>query len=277
MTPVLVFATISVVNNETPGASTFRTTSAAYHAFMGRYSEPLAVRFADWIGITAGQSAVDVGCGPGAMTAVLCDRLGEAGVSACDPSPPFVEECSAAFPGADVRPGRAEAIPFDDISFDVAVSQLVLHFVSDPDAAAREMRRVVKPGGTVAACIWTSPYGMAMFSGFWHAVASAGLEAPPDADVVRMGGSGEIVELFTGAGLVDAVETVIEVTSPYSGFDELWSGLAAGIGPAGAFCKGLDDDDRAAVRRAMFDILGAPEGGFELAGTARCARGRVPG
>lgn len=243
---------------------------------MGRYSEVLAVRFADWIGVAAGQSAVDVGCGPGSMTAVLRERLGATAVSACDPSPPFIEACSTAFPDVDVRPGRAEAIPFDDASFDVAVAQLVLHFVSDPDAAAGEMRRVVKPGGTVAACIWTSPYGMTMFRGFWDAVASVGLDAPPDADVVRMGGPAEIVELFTGAGLVDAVETVIEVTSPYAGFDELWSGFVAGIGPAGSFCAALEDEQRAAVRTALFDVLDKPAGRFELAGTARCARGLVP-
>lgn len=263
--------------DEVPGTSTFRTTGAAYHAFMGRYSERLAVRFADWIGVAAGVTALDVGCGPGAMTTVLRERLGSHAVSACDPSAPFVEVCAADHPDVDVRLGRAESIPFGDAAFDVAVAQLVLHFVSDAAAAAHELRRVVKPGGTVAACMWSSPNGMAMLGAFWDAVASAGLTAPPEAAAVQWGATGEIVSLLESAGLVGPVETVIEVTSEYAGFDELWSGFAAGIGPAGAFCRALDATRRSAVRAAMFELLGAPSAGFELAGTARCARGRVPG
>ena len=97
----------------------------------------------------AGQCALDVGCGPGALTGVLVDRLGATAVLACDPSEPFAAECAARHPGVDVRIGRAEAIPIDDGCVDAALAQLVLHFVSDAPAAAAEMRRVVRPGGTV--------------------------------------------------------------------------------------------------------------------------------
>src|SRR4051812_6123897 len=117
------------------GASTFRAPGAAYDSFMGRYSAPLAVAFVDAVGVKTGQRALDGGCGPGALTGVLVDRLGAGAVSEFAPSQPFVADCRARYPDVDVRQGRAEAIPFDDASFECAWAQLVLHFVSHPSLA----------------------------------------------------------------------------------------------------------------------------------------------
>ena len=69
----------------------FNVAAEAYDQFMGRYSGRLAPLFADFAGIEPGQRALDVGCGPGALTGELVRRLGPAEVTACDPSPPFVE------------------------------------------------------------------------------------------------------------------------------------------------------------------------------------------
>ena len=160
------------------GARTFQTSGSAYDRFMGRYSVPLAPRFADAAGVAAGQRVLDVGCGPGALTTVLAERVGVAAVSACDPSPPFLDECRNRVPGVDARPGRAEQLPFGDDEFDAALAQLVLHFVSDPPAAAAEMRRVVRPGGAVATCVWDFAGEMEMLRTFWDAAQAL----DPDAD-----------------------------------------------------------------------------------------------
>ena len=155
---------------ETPeGARSFLTSGNAYDAYMGRYSRLLADVFADAVGVGRGHRALDVGCGPGALTGVLVERLGVEAVFACDPSPPFVAECAVRHPGVDVRLGQAEALPFDDGRFDVALAQLVLHFVSDPEQAGGEMRRVVRPGGIVAACVWDFAERMEMLRLFWDA------------------------------------------------------------------------------------------------------------
>jgi SAM-dependent methyltransferase len=244
---------------------------------MGRYSRPLSVLFADSVGIVAGQSALDVGCGPGALTGVLVDRLGVDAVSAFDPSPPFVAECTTAYPGVDVRSGRAEAIPFDDDQFDVALAQLVLHFVSDPAAAGLELRRVVRPGGVNGACVWDFDAGMEMLRLFWDAALDADQGAPDEARTMRFGRQGEIADWLRGAGLEDVAETTLAVTATYTDFDELWSGFLAGIGPAGSYCVSLSADQQALVRRGMFERLGAPDGPVTLAATARSAHGRVPG
>lgn len=258
------------------GARTFQTSGDAYDGFMGRYSRLLASRFADAAGVSAGQRAIDVGCGPGALTTVLVERLGADAVVACDPSGPFVEACRARNPGVDVQPGRAETIPFDDASADVALAQLVLHFVSDPTAAAREMRRVTRPGGTVGACVWDFAEGMQMLRLFWDSALALDPDAPDEARTLRFGGEGEIAELFTAAGLVDVQESTLEVRSSYNDVDELWRGFLAGIGPAGAYLVAQPADRQAALRRELLGRLGSPTAEFALAATARCAVAHVP-
>jgi SAM-dependent methyltransferase len=262
--------------DEVEGARTFGVAGATYDAFMGRYSRQLAHRFADAAGIERGETALDVGCGPGALTAVLVDRLGADAVAACDPSPGFVTECAARHPGVRVEIGRAEAIPYDADRFDHAMAQLVLHFVSEPALAAAEMMRVVRPGGSIAACVWEFEDGMEMLRCFWDAALDIDDAAPDEARTLRFGRPGEIAELFVAAGMVDVTESTLSVSSTYSSFDELWNGFLAGVGPAGAYCTSLDDDDRERLRSALFVRLGEPAAAFTLGAVARRAVGRNP-
>jgi len=262
---------------EVEGARTFDVAGATYDSFMGRYSLPLAEQFADAAGVAAGHTAIDVGCGPGALTGVLVARLGADSVSACDPSPPFCDECAVRYPGVVVKPGRAEAIPFETETADHALAQLVVHFVSEPEAAAREMARVVRPGGSVAACVWDFDDGMEMLRAFWDAASSIDPEAPDEARVLRFGRPGEIAELFASAQLEHIEESTLSVVSTYSSFDELWNGFLAGVGPAGSYCVSLRDAERDRLRKALFTRLGSPPGLFTLGAVARSAVGWVPG
>src|SRR5579859_4600193 len=120
----------------------FDVSADAYLRFMGRYSEPLAPQFADLAGFGRGQRALDVGCGPGALTAVLVSRAGAEAVSAVEPSASFVAAARERLPGADVRQAAAERLPFPDGVFDVVLAQLVVHFMTDPVTGLREMARV---------------------------------------------------------------------------------------------------------------------------------------
>src|SRR3954447_4708040 len=138
---------------------------------MGRYTRTLAPRLADAAGVSGGMRVLDVGCGPGGLTDVLAARVGEQSVAAIDPAPQFVEACGARHPGADVRVGVAEELPWDDGAFDAALSCLVIAFMRDPDRGVAEMARVTRPGGTVAACMWDiATGGMTMLATFWAAV-----------------------------------------------------------------------------------------------------------
>lgn len=247
-----------------------------YDSFMGRYSRPLATRFADAADVRAGVTVLDVGCGPGALTGELVTRLGIRSVMACDPSAPFVQECSARHPGVDVRRGAAEEIPFDDGSFDVVLAQLVLHFVGDPERALAQFRRVLAPGGRAAVCVWDSAGGMQMLRSFWTAALSVDPAAPDESRHLRFGTAGEVSDLFGAAGWRVQPESTLAVSAEYAHFDDLWSGFLAGVGPAGAYCLSLTEGDRAAVRAQLYRELGSPTGGFSLDAVARCAVAVVP-
>jgi ubiquinone/menaquinone biosynthesis C-methylase UbiE len=132
----------------------FFTNAAAYQEFMGRYSDRLASQFAETAGVSPGQSVVEVGCGPGALTTVLAEIVGTENVAGVDPSEPFVAGARARVPGADLRVASAEELPFEDGTFDAALSQLVFPFLDDPARAVAEMRRVTRATGRVAACVW---------------------------------------------------------------------------------------------------------------------------
>src|ERR687883_330625 len=136
---------------------------------MGRYSSELAPKLADLAGLEPGQRALDVGCGPGALTTELVRRLGADAVAAVDPSPSFVSAARERFPGVDVRHASAEALPFPDDGFDASLAQLVVHFMADPVAGIREMKRVTRPGGVIAACVWDMAGDRNPPAPFWQA------------------------------------------------------------------------------------------------------------
>lgn len=258
------------------GAKTFDVDGEVYDSFMGRYSFPLADCFADAAGIERGQTAVDVGCGTGALTRVLHERLGSRAVAACDPSPAFVRACAARHPGVCVKPGRAESIPFESDRFDHGMAQLVLHFVTEPEQAVGEIARVVRPGGAVSACVWDFDGGMEMLRAFWDAALTVDPDAPDEAQAMRFGRAGEIAQLLVAAGLHDVEESLLSVSCAYSSFEELWDGFLGGVGPAGAYCVALAEDDRRRLRDALYRRIGSPPGEFVLGAEARCSVGRVP-
>ena len=115
---------------------------------------PLALQFADFAAVEARQRVLDVGCGPGALTTELVRRLGPGNVSAVDPSEPFVAAAQERHPGVSVQRAVAEELPFEDRAFDAAVAQLVVHFMAHPVTGLREMARVTREDGVVAACVW---------------------------------------------------------------------------------------------------------------------------
>src|SRR6478752_4334422 len=116
----------------------------AYARFMGRYAEPLAGVFAAFAGVGVGDKVLDVGCGPGALTAHLLSVGAE--MAAIDPSPPFIDAMRARFPDVDVRRGTAEELPYDTAAFDAALAQLVVHFMTEPVAGITQMARVTRRG-----------------------------------------------------------------------------------------------------------------------------------
>lgn len=99
------------------------------------------------------QSLLDIGCGPGTITVEFADRLAPGRVVGLDASAEVIARASAEFarPNLEFVVGDAYALPFEDATFDIVHAHQTLQHVADPVAVLREMRRVAKPGGLVAA------------------------------------------------------------------------------------------------------------------------------
>jgi len=248
---------------------TFNVAADAYDNFMGRYSVQLSAELADLAGIKAGQRVIDVGSGPGALTAELVRRLGTDAVAAADPSEPFVDAARERFPGVDVRLAPAEELPFPDDSFDAALAQLVVHFMADPMAGLAEMARVTHPGGVVAACVWDLAGGRAPISPFWQAAREL---APDTKDESNLAGARDshLAELFREAGLRDVEQSELSATVEYETFDEWWQPYTLGVGPAGAHVQSLGAAELAELRDRCRELLPEPPFAFTAYAWAVC-------
>jgi SAM-dependent methyltransferase len=252
---------------------TFAVSGDTYDRFMGRYSVRLAPLLLDFAGVSSPARALDVGCGPGPLAAALADRLGAENVGGADPSESFVAACAARVPGADVRQAPAEALPWDDARFDVALSQLVVNFLRDADAGVREMARVVRPGGVVASCTWEYREGMRMLRTFWDAALALDPSAPDEARVMRFQDGEELARLWSDAGLGEVETAPLDVSVEYADFDDYWLPFESGTGPAGAYAVSLPPHARAALRAECSRRLGEPTAAFALTARAWAVRG----
>jgi SAM-dependent methyltransferase len=237
---------------------------------MGRYSSLLSPQLADYAGVRSGQRAIDVGCGPGALTKELVDRVGPTNVFAVDPSEPFVAAVRERFPRVDVRLAAAEQLPFADNAFDAALAQLVVHFMSDPVAGLREMARVVRDGGVIAACVWDHAGERGPLSIFWQAARELDRNVT---DESRRAGAraGHLAELFVKAGLRNVESTALVATVAHATFEDWWGPFTLGVGPAGAYTASLDADRRTRLKERCRELL--PPAPFEVAARAWTARG----
>ena len=239
----------------------FRVGGDAYDDFMGRYSTRLAPLFADFAGVRSGMRVLDVGAGTGALTAELLAR--GASVAAADPSPEFVAVLRERFPDVEVDEAPAEQLPFEAGTFDVALAQLVVAFMSDAPAAVGEMARVAR---RVAVCMW----GVAevdMFAAIDKAAEAIGASRATEPRRYRT--SQEIHHLLSPHGEVESAE--LDVTAGYRDFDEFWQAMDRGVGPAGHWVASLDAEARERAHEALFRLLGSPAGGFELKARAFAA------
>jgi SAM-dependent methyltransferase len=264
---------------EVSGAATFRTPAEAYDRHIGRYCAALARALIAAAGVRPGARALDVGCGPGALTTELLAVLDGAGGAAGDPSEPFAQACRARHPGVDVRVAPGEALPFADDAFDHALAQLVVNFMTDPPAGVREMARVTRSGGTVAAAVWDYAGEMTLLRRFWDAA----IALDPAAAAVDEGRTmpyctpEELGELWSsGAGLGEVEVGAVVVSAGYEDFEDLWRPLERGVAPSGAYAASLAPADRAALKDELRRRLDVGDGPFELDARAWVVTGRVP-
>ena len=264
--------------------SSFNVRSAAgYERLMGRWSRLLAEPFIRFAGVADGERILDVGCGTGSLTFALPKAAAIGEIAAFDFSPVFVEEAQHrnTDPRITIRQGDATAIPFEDGLFDRALSLLVLHFVPEADKAVAEMRRVVRPGGVVAAAVWDHLGGMSGMRMLWDTAAAIdeGAQAPRSRYCFQpMTGPGEMRRSFGAQGLRDVTESSLTIRMDYENFADYWEPISAGEGPIGQYVAGLDPPRQSRLREALRTAYeaGRPDGPRSFAATAWACRGIAP-
>lgn len=253
----------------------FEVAAESYDRFMGRYSRGLSAQLADLAHVTVRMRVLDVGCGTGALVAELVDRVGPGLVAAVDPSAPFVAAIGQRYPGVQVRRASAEGLPFDDGSFDATLAQLVVHFMADPVAGLREMARVTRPHGWVAACVWDFQTGHGPLDVFWSSVRTLDPGAHDESGLAGVRDR-HLAELLRATGLLEDVEqSVLGVSVEHPTFDSWWEPFTQGVGPAGAYVQRLDPTQCARLRDRCHAAL--PDEPFTIDARAWAARGRVAG
>ncbi len=250
----------------------FAVAADAYDRFMGRYSVLLAPQLADLAGVGSRQRVLDVGCGPGALTSELVERVGASQVSAVDPSEQFVAAARERHPGVDVRRAGAEELPFADGEFDAALAQLVVHFMADPVRGLAEMARVTRAGGVVSACVWDHAGEQTPLAPFWQAVHEVDPDAEDESGLAG-GREGHLAELFVEARLREVEETALPVRVGHATFEEWWEPFTLGVGPAGSYLTKLDSAQQVELREHCRQRL--PDAPFTLSARAWAARGLV--
>ena len=257
--------------------------AAGYDQLMGRWSQRLAPLFIDFAGVADGERILDVGCGTGSLTFALARAANLGEIAAIDYSPVFVEEAIRRSTDPRIRIQRADAcaLPFEGNTFDRAFALLVLHFVPEAGKAVSEMRRVVRPGGVVAATVWDhlgGMPGMRMMIDTVAALSEGGRQLRGRYCFQPMMQPGEMKRTFVDQGLVDITETQLMIRMDYESFEDYWAPIAAGEGPLGKYVATLDAAERARTDAAVRNAYeaGRPDGARSFANVAWACRGIVP-
>ena len=255
--------------------------SDAYEQFMGRWSRRLAPLLVKFASVDERDSVLDVGSGTGALAFAVAEAMPSVRVTGVDPSGAYVRYAQARAPSDRVRflVGDAQALQLPDGTFDKTLSLLVMNFIPDPVKALREMIRVTRPGGTVAAAVWDYGEGMEMLRVFWdEAVALDSAVAARDERTMPLCRRGELAALWRANGLQHVEEQPIAIELFFASFDDYWSPFLGGQGPAGAYAASLPEADRVALESKVRKRLlsGRQDGAFTLQARAWAVKGVVP-
>ena len=259
-------------------------SAAEYERRMGRWSRLLVEPFIAFAGLADSERVLDVGCGTGNLAFALAETARLCEVAGIDRSPAFVADARRrnTDPRIGIAEGDACAIPFPASRFDRTLALLVLHVVPDPGRAVAEMRRVVRPGGVVAAAVWDHLGGTPAIRMMWDTVAALDEETRPLRShycfppMTRQGG---LQHLFIEQGLRDVSKTSLLIRMDYDSFADYWEPIVAGEGHLGKYMAGLDPARRTRIEaavRAAYEA-GQPDGPRSFAAVAWACRGVVPG
>ncbi len=257
----------------------------AYERWMGRWSAHLAPLFVRFAGLGSPGRYLDVGAGTGVLARAIAEEFGDAEVVGIEPVASYVDHARARLrdPRFRFELGDAQAIPFDNDTFDAALALLLLQEVPDAPMAVGEMRRVTRSGGCVAATQWDFRRGMPMLSLFWEAVQEVVPGERTRREAARRvspgySDEGALARLWEQAGLAEVEAAGLEIAMDFASFDDYWSPFLGGATPTSSYAATLSDDVRQRLAARLREkVLGdGPDRPFSLSARAWAVRGTVP-
>ena len=256
-------------------------SGGAYELWVGRWSRRVAQEFIDWLAISPGQTWGDVGCGTGALVECILGSSDPAGVLGVDRSEAYVSQARNSVGDSRVRfeLGDACCLTWATEFCDVTVSGLVLNFVPDADAMAREMVRVTRPGGRVAAYVWDYAGGMQMLRHFWDVALelNPGDSKLDQAERFPLCQPGPLRQLFRRAGLISVSARAIDIPTVFRDFEDYWRPFLGKQGPAPTYLASLPGETQDRIREALrARLVAAADGSLAMTARAWAVQGTVP-
>ena len=256
---------------------------AAYEVWLGRWASRLAKVFLDFVEFPETGELLDVGCGTGALTLAMAERWPARRVTGVDLAAPFISYAQSRRPGGQptFEIGDACALKYEDGRFAGVAAQLVFLFIPKPGVALREMRRVTRSGGTVAAVVWDSRGGLVFQRMLWDTAVAI----DPNARVARdslfanpVAIPGGLAGFFHEAGLVNVETQSLTIRMDYADFEDYWQPFLGGQGPVGTYFANLAPARKAQIKEAVRDAYcsGSPDGPRSLTASAWAVQGKAP-
>jgi ubiquinone/menaquinone biosynthesis C-methylase UbiE len=248
-----------------------------YERFMGRWSARLAPTFLRFARVKDGQKVADVGCGTGVLSRALAAFGPALRVTGIDPSPEYLSFAARDLPAERMRfqVGHAEALPFGDGVFDAALALLVLQDFDEPEQAVREMTRVTRTDGVVAACVWDFDHGLPMLSLLRQATEAVAPAQALATSRKRHASLQDLHALWRERGLRDIAIETFEINMAFASFDDYWQPVLGRSTPTSTFVARLNEQTGGALARVLREKIRdmAPDGSFVLPARAFAVRG----
>jgi SAM-dependent methyltransferase len=233
------------------------SSGATYEQYMGRWSSKVTHRFLDWLAVPPEHQWLDIGCGTGILTRAIISAAQPAIVVGLDPSLSFMQFARQQTDRALFVAGDGTVLPLKANTFDAVVSGLALNFIPQPLAAVREMHRVVRSGGVVAAYVWDYAEKMEFLRIFWDVA----INLNADAEIFDQGRRFPICQpdnlqrLWEQAGFHNVVVNAIEISTTFKNFEDYWQPFTRGSFPAPTYLASLDESQRQYFKEQLRSTL----------------------